>query len=107
VTQASVIVHPEDSSVFIVIRGEIDLENAETVEEHLTAAIPNRTTAVSLDLGEVEYVDSAGLRVLFALAARLEVLQIGLRVTAPPGSLTRRVLELSGFEAVAPLEPGV
>jgi anti-anti-sigma factor len=105
-TTASVIVHPDDSGVVIVIRGEIDLDNAATVEEHLTAAITNRTTSVALELGEVEYIDSAGLRVLFALAARLEVLQIAFRVTAPPGSLTRRVLELSGFEAVAELESG-
>jgi hypothetical protein len=42
--------------------------------------------------------------VLFALAARLDVLQIDLRVDVPPGSLTRRVLQLSGFEGVAALD---
>lgn len=103
-TTANVVVHPDGSTVRIDIGGEIDLENAEIVEEQLSAAIPNETTAVTLGLGGLTYLDSAGLRVLFALAARLDVLQIDLRVDVPPGSLTRRVLQLSGFEGVAALD---
>jgi anti-anti-sigma factor len=103
-TTANVVVRPDGAAVRIDIDGEIDLENAETVEEQLSAAIPNETQSVTLGLGELEYLDSAGLRVLFALAARLEVLQIGLRVDVPPGSLTRRVLQLSGFEGVAAMD---
>jgi anti-anti-sigma factor len=104
VTTATVVVRPEDACVRIGISGEIDLDNADTVEEQLAAAIPNETTAVVLELASLEYLDSAGLRVLFALAARLEVLQISLRVQAPPGAPARRVLQLSGFEGVAALE---
>jgi anti-anti-sigma factor len=104
VTTANVIVHPDGSTVRIDIRGEVDLENAETVEDQLSAAIPNETTSVTLGLGGLQYLDSAGLRVLFALAARLEVLQIELTVDVPPGSLTRRVLQLSGFDGVAALD---
>ncbi|PVZ14165.1 STAS domain-containing protein [Actinomycetospora cinnamomea] len=103
-TTATVVVHPEGACVRIAISGEIDLENAETVEEQLAAAIPNEAAVVVLELGELQYLDSAGLRVLFALAARLEVLQILLRVHVPPGSPARRVLQLSGFEGVAALE---
>jgi anti-anti-sigma factor len=104
VTTANVVVHTEGSAVRIGISGEIDLENAETVEDQLAAAIPNETTAVVLELGELHYLDSAGLRVLFALAARLEVLQILLRVHVPPGAPSRRALQLSGFEGIATLE---
>lgn len=103
-TTANVAVHPDGSTVRIEIDGEVDLDNAETVEEQLGSAIPNETTAVTLGLGGLRYLDSAGLRVLFALAARLEVLQIGLSVDVPPGTPARRVLELSGFEAVAALD---
>lgn len=103
-TTANVIVQPDGSTVRIDIRGEVDLENAETVEDQLSAAIPNETTSVTLGLGGLHYLDSAGLRVLFALAARLEVLQIELAVDVPPGSLTRRVLQLSGFDGVAALD---
>ena len=103
-TTATVVIRPRGSAVHIDIGGEIDLENATSVEEQLSAAIPNETTEVTLALGELSYLDSAGLRVLFALAARLEVLQIELQVHVPQGSVTRRVLELSGFEGVAALD---
>jgi anti-anti-sigma factor len=103
-TTANVVVRPDGPSVRIDLDGEIDLENTEIVEEQLSAAIPNETQSVTLGLGALEYLDSAGLRVLFALAARLEVLQIALHVDVPPGSLTRRVLQLSGFEGVAAMD---
>lgn len=103
-TDATVVVRPEGADVRIRIGGEVDLDNAGTVEDQLAEAIPNETNAVVLELAELEYLDSAGLRVLFALAARLEVLQIDLRVDVPPGSHTRRVLQLSGFESLASLD---
>jgi anti-anti-sigma factor len=103
-TEASVVVRPEGHDVRITIGGEVDLENANDVEDQLAAAIPNETNAVTLELADLEYLDSAGLRVLFALAARLEVLQIELHVDVPPGSHTRRVLQLSGFESLASLD---
>ena len=103
-TTATVVVRPEDSCVRIAINGEIDLENAGAIEEQLSAAIPNAARCVVLELEALDYLDSAGLRVLFSLAARLEVLQILLRVHVPPGSPARRVLQLSGFEGVATIE---
>jgi anti-anti-sigma factor len=103
---ATVLVSPDPSRVHIDLRGEVDLENAASVEEQLAAAIPNHLRSVTLDVSGLEYIDSVGLRILFALAARLDVLQIALRVVAPTGSLARRVLELSGFGAVVDLEPG-
>ena len=58
-TAASVVVHPEGSAIRIVMGGEIDLENALEVEEQLTAAITNETSAVTLDLADLAYLDSA------------------------------------------------
>jgi anti-anti-sigma factor len=104
-TKATVLVHPDHSRVRIEVSGEIDLDNAATVEEQLSAAIGNHMTSVTLDVSAIEFIDSVGLRILFALAARLEVLQIELRVIAGVGTLVRRVLELSGFQAIVELEP--
>lgn len=104
-TKATVLVRPDHSRVHIDLAGEVDLENAATVEEQLAAAIPNHLTAVTLDVSGLDFIDSVGLRILFALAARLDVLQIELEVIAALGSLARRVLELSGFEAVVELAP--
>jgi anti-anti-sigma factor len=91
--------------VWIAISGEIDLSNVATVERDLLGAISNYLTEVVVDLGDVTYVDSAGLRVLFTLGTRLAALQIRFRLVVPPDSPPRRVIELSGIEAVAAVQP--
>lgn len=102
-TTAIVTTRSPGPAVWISISGEVDLENAETVEGQLAEAIDNQASSVTIDVAELTYLDSAGLRLMFALAARLEVLQIDLTVRAPPTSPARRVLELTGFANAATL----
>lgn len=104
-TDARVEAAAEDGRVRIVVRGEVDLQNAGDVEAQLTEAISNQATMVSIDLSDVGYLDSAGLRVLFHLVDRLATLQIGVELIAPLGSPSRRVIELSGLAALVPLDP--
>jgi anti-anti-sigma factor len=110
-TAAEILVRPVGSTVDIAVSGEIDLANAAMVEEQISAAVTNQVTGVTMDLGGLSYIDSAGLHVLFALVARLEVLQIDLRVHVPPGSLARRALvdldpSPEAGEPAAPPRPG-
>jgi anti-anti-sigma factor len=107
VTAAEVTATSEGDVVRVTLVGEIDLSNADDVESDLIDAISNRSTAVIVDLAGVEYIDSAGLRVLFQLVERLETLQIDVAVSAPVGSPARRSVELSGLPAVVPLDPSV
>lgn len=104
-SEASVRVAADGELVRIVLDGEIDLANADQVGRAITAAITNRTTATVIDLTDVSYMDSAGLQMLFELAARLPTLQIGLELVAPLGSQVRRVMELCGLTAVAVVRP--
>ncbi|WP_007023782.1 STAS domain-containing protein [Saccharomonospora iraqiensis] len=104
-TTADVEVRADGARVDIVITGEIDLSNSERVREEIFGSIDNRLTEVRLDLGELKYLDSAGLRILFALAERLRLLQTSCTIVSPVGSPTRRVLEMSGVGAVAELQP--
>ncbi len=106
-TDAHVEAAAEDGRVRIVVRGEVDLQNAGDVEAQLTEAISNQATMVSIDLSDVAYLDSAGLRVLFHLVDRLATLQIGVELIAPLRSPSRRVIELSGLAALVPLDPPV
>jgi anti-anti-sigma factor len=73
-TTARVDVEPDDGAVRIVIAGEVDFANAAAVEEQIVAAITNQVTGVSVDLREVDYIDSAGLRIFFALGPSLAAL---------------------------------
>ena len=87
----------------IALFGEIDMANADEVEQQILGAIGNQLTAVTIDLSGLEYIDSAGLRVLFTLGSRLDVLQITLRLVVPTGSSIRRVIDLSGMGAAIPV----
>lgn len=104
-TDARVEAAVDDGRVRIVVSGEIDLQNAGDVEGQLTEAISNQARTVSIDLGEVAYLDSAGLRVLFHLVERLATLQIAVELVTPLRSPSRRVIELSGLAALVPLDP--
>lgn len=104
-SDARVEAETEDGQVRIVVRGEVDLQNAGDVEAQLTEAISNQATMVSIDLADVAYLDSAGLRVLFHLVDRLATLQIAVELVTPLRSPSRRVIELSGLAALVPLDP--
>ncbi|NKQ54607.1 STAS domain-containing protein [Amycolatopsis sp. K13G38] len=92
--------------VCIQVSGEIDLANASLVQEKINAAITNEVRTVVIDMTGLEYLDSAGLRVLFTLADRLRVLQMTLELLVPPNSPVRKAVELSGLEPLARLRPG-
>lgn len=91
--------------VLIMISGEIDLSNATFVEDQIASAITNHTLSAAIDLTAVGYIDSIGMRVLFALSRRLETAQIGLKLVAPIGSAARRVIEISGLDSIVTVEP--
>jgi anti-anti-sigma factor len=104
-TVARVDVALDGGHVGIAVAGEVDLANATSVEEQIVAAITNQLTSVSIDLAQVEYIDSAGLRIFFALAPRLAGLQIALELVAPVGSPSRRLVEVSGLASLVRLRP--
>lgn len=95
----------EDGSVYIVVDGEVDMANAAKVEDQISAAITNQVTVASIDLSDVTYLDSAGLRILFGLADRLPTQQIQLELIAPLTSAARRVIELSGLATIVTVQP--
>jgi anti-sigma B factor antagonist len=84
----------------VELAGEVDLINAAEVERRLLALAPNHLTRLTLDLGGLTYLDSAGLRVLFVLATRLEVAQIELELVVPARSPVRRAIEVAGMGAL-------
>ena len=63
-----------------------------------TKSLPSPSTCSGLD-----YIDSAGLRVLFTLGTRLETLQIALQLLVPSESPIRRVIDLAGVAAAVPV----
>jgi anti-sigma B factor antagonist len=76
----------------IVVTGEIDLASAPRVE---LALEPYSGQAVVLDLRRVQFIDSAGLKVLLSQRSRLEESGGDLRLVVGHGAVGR-LLELTG-----------
>jgi anti-anti-sigma factor len=83
------------------LAGEVDLSNVDGLAARLEAGVSNRAEGLVLDLGDVTYLDSTGLRMVFRLARRLGDRQQRLRLVVPASSRVARVLHLSGVGAVA------
>ncbi|MDQ7784188.1 MAG: STAS domain-containing protein [Desulfomonilaceae bacterium] len=86
----------------IAVQGRVDTLSAPTVEQKLTQWLDEGETRMILDLSELEYISSAGLRT---------VLVIGKKAKANGGSLcccalrgmVRKVFDVSGFSLVLPV----
>jgi len=97
----------DDGVVVASLSGEIDLSNAAEITHALIGGVPNEALGLVIDLSEVSYLDSAGVRMLAELDHRLGWRAQALRVVAPEESRSRRVLEIAGLERVLSLDTSV
>jgi anti-anti-sigma factor len=88
----------EGDVVIARLRGEIDLSNAAELRIAITDATPNEVRGVVLDLSGVDYIDSAGIQLLYRLRESLRVRGQALRVVIPSDSLVNDTLRLAGIE---------
>ena len=93
----------EERERHVVVRltGELDIATAGTIGGQVRRSVQNHTYALALDVSDVTYVDSAGVRLLFDLAAELRARRQELLVVAPPESPVARVLTIVAFDRVA------
>ena len=91
-------------ATLINIKGRIDHKTAKDFEEALKSHLGDgQTGSLVLDLGELEYMTSAGLRVLLMLAKKLQGTGGHLVLCAMPESV-RLVFELAGFLPIFEIE---
>jgi anti-anti-sigma factor len=96
----NVLTNRDASTLVVVPRGEIDLATVDLVREAVESEHEPRQ-AVVLDLREVGFMDTSGLRYVLELTARAS--QEGFRVRLVRGpKVVQRVFEVSGLEARLP-----
>ncbi|HSJ29546.1 MAG TPA: STAS domain-containing protein [Acidimicrobiia bacterium] len=78
----------------LVVRGEIDIKTAPDLEEALAGDAPD---LVLLEMSEVSFIDSTGLRVLATTRERLEEQGRTLVVCTPEDSAVLRTMRLAGL----------
>jgi anti-anti-sigma factor len=88
-----------DGTPRVIAAGEIDLSNIEVFTQALATAAANASSGITVDLGAVKYVDSAGINALFSLADQVGHMQL---IVHP---FLMRVLTISGLTELADVEP--
>lgn len=87
----------EGDVLHVRVKGELDLSTTQQLTEALGAATDQPVEVVTLDLAEVSFIDSSGLRVLVlsgrALADAGRTLQIG-----PRSEMVSRVLTMTNLD---------
>jgi anti-anti-sigma factor len=105
VTTARVRCEPHPDWPVAVVEGEVDLANVDEVSSSIEGSVANGALGLVLDLSDVTYLDSAGLRVLYRLNRHLQDRQQELRVVVPPNAVTYSLLVIAGFVGTVAVFP--
>ena len=85
-----------DRVVIARVEGEIDMSNAGELGTAITGRVPADAVAVVLDLGGVDYLDSAGIHVVYQLRERLSQRGQAVSLVVAPDSPVAAALEYAG-----------
>ena len=85
---------PEGSSLTIALAGRLDKTTAQVLEKGLKESLDG-VTALTIDLAELEYISSAGLRVL--LSAQKTMNGQGSMVIRNASEAVKEIFEVTGF----------
>ena len=95
----SVTMKTENGKAVVNLTGRITSANASSVEQEISAAIGDYAgKALTLDLGELEYISSAGLRVLLRLRKRFSGMEM-----VNVSSDVYEIFEMTGFTEMMPI----
>jgi stage II sporulation protein AA (anti-sigma F factor antagonist) len=92
-----------DGVVVAAVDGEIDLANVEALEEALLDAASQGDVLV-VDLTHVTYLDSAALSMIHRLWLTREPAEHDFRLVVADEAFGRRVLAITGLDAVIPVD---
>lgn len=88
-----------DKATVVLLQGQINSANAAETEAQVLALVDHGAKALVLDFSALDYISSAGLRMVLVLAKRLK--QDGGRlVLCAMQPHVREVFEISGFLAI-------
>ena len=90
-------------TVIVGVVGEIDFSVADDVARRIIESIENEDAALILDLTRLSYTDSAGINLVFDLAARLREHRQMLKIVLPVDSQPWRTFSIVGVDGEIPI----
>ena len=95
-------IEQDGDSLLVRASGELDIATASTLDEELRRVSYCDAAPIILDLGELDFLDSMGLRTVLAAAKHSRETGDRLRIR-PDSAAVRRVITVSGLERSLPL----
>ena len=86
-------------AVILALSGKLDATTAKTFEDRILGVINSGTQRLVVDLSQLDYVSSSGLRVLILAAKRLQTVD-GKIVLCSMKDHVRQVFDLAGFSSM-------
>ncbi|MDX1995632.1 MAG: STAS domain-containing protein [bacterium] len=83
----------------VEVKGRVDSMNANQLGEALSGEIDGGNIQVVLDLAQVDYMSSAGLREIVAALKKVKRATGDMRI-AQPSERVREVLEMAGLDTI-------
>lgn len=95
-----------DFEVTVVATGEMDMANASTLAAELERVESEGADSITIDLSELEFIDSTGIAVLVAAHQRLNSDATRLRLVPSQASGVQRVMDVTGLAKELPFVSG-
>jgi anti-sigma B factor antagonist len=88
----------DEGTLVLALAGELDVTNVDQLRSEIEQARHGRPMPVVFELSELRFMDSSGLALLLSVAR-----QIGQVTLRDPTPIIRRLIELTGADAVLPI----
>jgi anti-anti-sigma factor len=96
-------IEQRDDVVVARLSGELDISVAGSTGQKIAEAVPSSARGLIVDMSGLEFMDSSGVSMLFALARQVGSHRQQLVVVAPAGRPVSRVLQIVEFDRAAPV----
>ena len=83
------------------LEGDIDLANTPTLSATILEAVPNDAFGLVVDLSDVRYIDSVGIRMLFTFGRSLHDSRQGMAIAVPADSPVQKLLKITHLDEAA------
>ena len=89
-------IQAQGDAIVAAVHGRVDTLTAPAFEKDLAGALSGQEKLLVLDLSGLEYISSAGLRVILSAAKIMKAKGGEIRLAATAGSV-KKVFQISGF----------
>ncbi len=86
----------------LAFEGRLDSQTSPDAQQQLTRLIEEGETKILVNLEKLDYISSAGLRVLLVVAKQLKATDGELRICSL-NEVVKEVFDISGFDMILPI----